>query len=353
MTTPINNRPAPAPVPTPAAAPAPAPAPAHRDAVALDTPTQTDAATFEGKSAPSTKGPFKPFGPPSPPRLRDERDAMSPHDLERIRNHNESLIGKYNEDYASYLFRYMEGVEAAPNLDRVRAFGPPARYDIGVHALPVSQRAGYDSMLDQHLDSAIDVRKAIGERELKEKGHATPGFFGFAEAKTGMFGQTAKQRYEIHEDGTAKTKTTLGFSASTPTDTPVGKLKLQINHDPETGKTKTELSSKLGNVGVAADTGGKITSELGGKLGGSAFGEEASLGFAGGQSFDGGARRAEVFVKVNGKVGDFEGEVKVGGGYQFLTDEYVADALDANDKDFFDNDNDDDAQVRALRSGGR
>lgn len=349
MTTPINNRQAPASTPSLTGMGA-AGRPTENDAVALETSSPpTSAATFEGVS-PASKGPFKPFGPPSPPRLRDERDAMSPHDLERIRNHNESLIGKYNKDYASYLDRFMEGIEAAPSLDRVRAFGPPARYDIGVNDLPVSQRAGYDSLLDQHLDSAIDVRTAVGERELKEKGHAAPGFFGFAEAKIGMFGQTAKQRYEIHEDGTAKTKTTLGFSASTPMDTPVGKLKLQINHDPETFKTKTELSSKLGNVGVAADTGGKITSEFGGKLGGSAFGEEASLAFAGGQSFDGGARRAEVFVKANGKVGDFEGEVKVGGGYQFLTDEYVADALDANDKDFFD---DDDAQVRALRSGGR
>lgn len=309
-------------------------------------PVSTPAASFEGTNAAKKSAPFS---PPSPPQLRNENEATSAVDRERIRDENESRIKEYNKAYGAYLDTYVQAVEAAPNLDRIRAFGPPVDYD-PARSLPVAQQRNYDHLLSTHLDSNIDVHEAIGERVLRDSGHKLPGGYTFFETKLGFMGQSVKERVEWDERGEAKRKTTLGFSASSPVETPIGKLKVQVNIDPETGNAKTELSTKIGNVGIAADTGGKITSEFGGKLGGSAFGEEASVSFAGTQSYDGGARRTEVGVKVAGKVGDFEGEVKAGVGYQFLTDEYVADALDANDKGFFD---DDDAKVRALRSSGR
>jgi hypothetical protein len=321
--------------------------PAADDAVAMDAASSAQpAATFDGTTAVKKSAPF---APPAPPQLRNEKDAMSGMDLERIRDHNESLIKDYNKAYGAYLDTYVQAVEAAPNLDRVRAFGPPVDYD-PARSLPVSQRRNYDHLLSTHLDSNIDVHEAIGERVLRESGHKLPGGYTFFETKLGFMGQSVKERVEIDQHGDSKRKTTLGYSVSSPVDTPIGKPKLAINIDPETGKAKSELSTKIGNVGIAADSGGKISGEYGAKVGGSAFGEEASLSVAGFQSFDGGARRAEVGVKVAGKVGELEGEVKVGVGYQFLTNELVSDALDANDKGFFD---DDDAKVRAMRNSGR
>jgi hypothetical protein len=320
--------------------------PAADDAAALASTTATPAATFEGTTAAKKSAPFS---PPSPPQLRNEKDAMSGQDLERIRDHNESLIQGYNKAYGAYLETYVEAVEAAPNLDRIRAFGPPADYD-PARSLPVSQQKNYDYLLKTHLDSNIDVHMAIGERVLRETGHKLPGGYTFFEAKLGFMGQSVKERVEMDDNGATKRKTTLGYSVSSPVETPIGKPKLQVNIDADTGNAKTELSTKLGGVGVAVDTGGKITSEYGGKVGGSAFGQEASLTVAGTQSYDGGAARMEVGVKAAGKLGELEGEVKAGFGYQFLTADLAADALDENDKGFFD---DDDAKVRALRNSGR
>lgn len=319
------------------------------DAIALESTTTAAVATFEPATAAKKTAPFN---PPSPPQLRNEDEAMSGMDRERIHDHNESLIKNYNKAYGAYLETYVEGVEAAPNLDRIRAFGPPVSYE-PVRSLPISQQRTYGHLLKTHLDSNIDVHEAIGERVLKESGHKLPGGYTFFETKVGFMGQSVKERVEW-KDGDSKRKTSLGYSVSSPVETPIGKPKLQVNIDPETGKAKTEFSTKIGNTGIALDTGGKITSEFGGKVGGSAFGEEASLSVAGFQSFDGGARRAEVGVKAAGKLGELEGELKLGAGFQFLTEELVADALDAKDEGFFDDEAARNAaKVRANRSGGR
>lgn len=344
----ITNRPSTSPVTnTTAAAPTTAPTsttPAD-DATALDS-AAAPAASFEGTTAAKKSAPFS---PPSPPQLRNENEAMSGADREGIRDENESRIKDYNKAYGAYLDTYVQAVEAAPNLDRIHAFGPPASYE-PLRSLPISQQHGYGHVHSTHLDSAIDVHKAIGGRVLRETGHKLPGAYTFFESKLGFMGQSVKERVEWDNRGETTRKTTLGYSVSSPVETPIGKPKVQVNIDPETGKAKTELSTKIGNAGIALDTGGKLTTEFGGKFGGSAFGEEASLSLAGTQSYDGGARRAEVGVKASGKLGDFEGELKAGVGYQFVTAELAADALDPNDKGFFD---DDDAKVRALRNSGR
>jgi hypothetical protein len=327
---------------------APTTTPSVDDGATALASTTTPAATFEGTSAAKKSAPFS---PPSPPQLRNEKDAMSGQDLERIRDHNESLIKGYNKAYGAYLETYVEAVEAAPNLDRIRAFGPPVDYDPAA-SLPVAQRRNYDHLQKAKLANAMIVHEAIGERVLKETGHKVPGTYAFADLKATVFGNGVKGRLSLDEDGVhTKGSTQVGLNSKLlEPDLRIGGEKVGVgvtaNIDFETGKVTKAVQVKAGAIALEADENGKVSMDSGLDFGEGDVKASAKMG----SSYDGKNKRVEVYGKFGAKLGEAEIEAKYGVGVQLLTKEYVADALDRNDKGFF---NDDDAKLRALRNSGR
>jgi hypothetical protein len=339
MTTVNPNRPT-----TTATTPSTTPTVDGANIEALPSPAPS-AATFEAPS----KTRAAPFGPPHSPSLTYERTATSSLDRERIRDENGERIKAYNKQYATYLETYKAAVESAPDLERVQLFRAPVSYDPD-GSLPVDERAGYGELHKPALANQKIVHEAIGERVLKERGERVPGFYGFFEGKVGMFGQTAKERFELSQDG-IKAKTTLGYSVSSPVVTPVGKPKVSVSIDPDSGKAKGAVSTKIGGaafVGIELDTAAKLTVDFGVRKEQQLLGTKGELSVAVGSSWDPASARAEAFVKTGAKVGDFDVEVKAGVGTQLLTKEYVAEVINPHAKSFFDDD-----RINALRSGGR
>lgn len=338
---PVNNTPSAthtnrASVVTPSATTTPTPAPPPPEDARPLAPTEA-AATFEAKAATTSRR--APFNPPPSPRLTDEKWARTSEDLAKIRDENTKLIHSYNQQYEAYLQTYVAGVESAPDLDRVRAFGPPVSYEPAA-SLPVSQRAHYDALQSPRLANQRSVHEAIGERVLEEAGEKVPGFYAFFEGKVGLMGQAAKERFELHDDGSTKAKTTLQYSVKSPVATPVGTPKLTVSVDPETQKTRVAASSKIsagaGFVNIEADDHGKLAVDYGVGKKIEAFGMANEAAVSTGSSWDPSTARAEVNVKGNIKVADVEAEVKVGAGAQLLTKEYVKKVIDPNAVGFFD-----------------
>lgn len=315
--------------------------PAHEDGIeSLPSPGPA-AATFE-----SAKPRVAPFGPPSSPKLIDERTATSSSDRERVRDENHERINNYNEQYRAYLQTYTAAVESAPNLERVLHFGEPVSYQPTAN-LPVSQRARYGELEKPALANQVVAHAAIGERVLKESGVKLPGAYAFADVKATVFGNGVKSRVIFDDDGLhTKNAVQLGLNSKAiePKLNAFGQtvgVGVTLNIDPETGKVKTALQARAGGFGLELDEAGKMTAE-----GGVSVGEYGSA--KGGSSYDGKNRRAEMFVKGNLKFGELELEAKGGIGVQFLTTEFVEKVVDPDAKGFFDAD-----KIKALRTVGR
>jgi hypothetical protein len=208
-----------------------------------------------------TKRPL--FAPPSPPRLRDERDAMSGTDLERIRDHNESLIRGYNAAYGRYLETYVEGVKAAPSLDRVRAFGPPVDYDPAA-PLPASQRAVTTTCTSpRHEQKAVhDPRRHKGARRPEAPGRTA----------SSTQGDGVRQRRQgarpVDADGAhGEASTQVGLKlqahrARREDRRPQRGVGFTTNIDAETGEV-TNAAGGAGRAGIEATDHGKVSMDSG------------------------------------------------------------------------------------------